>query len=86
MYFTILHEGMQKLTQFSEGVRESLRRLSSVTWMAEELLKVADYYMPNKWVSFLFYFSDDFTPGNSLISSFFTADILCTHASFGGKL
>ncbi|KAL4565781.1 hypothetical protein LXL04_029887 [Taraxacum kok-saghyz] len=41
--------GMQKLTQFSEGVRESLRRLSSVTWMAEELLKVADYYMPNKW-------------------------------------
>ena len=47
----ILYAGMQKLTQFSEGVRESLRRLSSVTWMAEELLKVADYYMPNKWVS-----------------------------------
>nr|XP_043629685.1 putative E3 ubiquitin-protein ligase LIN isoform X2 [Erigeron canadensis] len=41
--------GMQKLTQLSEGVRESLRRLSSITWMAEELLKVADYYMPNKW-------------------------------------
>ncbi|PWA47331.1 transducin/WD40 repeat-like superfamily protein [Artemisia annua] len=32
-----------------DGVRESLRRLSSITWMAEELLKVADYYMPNKW-------------------------------------
>ncbi|KAK1418987.1 hypothetical protein QVD17_28141 [Tagetes erecta] len=41
--------GMQKLTQLSDGVRESLRRLSSITWMAEELLKVADYYMPNKW-------------------------------------
>ncbi|KAK9068062.1 hypothetical protein SSX86_012173 [Deinandra increscens subsp. villosa] len=41
--------GMQKLTQLSEGVRESLRRLSSITWMAEELLKVADYCMPNKW-------------------------------------
>nr|GEX01838.1 hypothetical protein [Tanacetum cinerariifolium] len=41
--------GMQKLTQLSEGVRESLRLLSSITWMAEELLKVADYYMPNKW-------------------------------------
>ncbi|KAI3703374.1 hypothetical protein L1987_73400 [Smallanthus sonchifolius] len=41
--------GMQKLTLLSEGVRESLRRLSSITWMAEELLKVADYYMPNKW-------------------------------------
>ncbi|KAL8263686.1 hypothetical protein R6Q59_021816 [Mikania micrantha] len=41
--------GMQKLTKLSEGVRESLRRLSSITWMAEELLKVADYYMPNKW-------------------------------------
>ncbi|KAI7749735.1 hypothetical protein M8C21_015590, partial [Ambrosia artemisiifolia] len=40
---------MHKLTQLSEGVRESLRRLSSITWMAEELLKVADYYMPNKW-------------------------------------
>ncbi|KVH91984.1 Armadillo-type fold, partial [Cynara cardunculus var. scolymus] len=41
--------GMQKITQFSEGVRESLRRLSSISWMAEELLKVADYYMPNRW-------------------------------------
>ncbi|KAK1430498.1 hypothetical protein QVD17_13281 [Tagetes erecta] len=41
--------GMHKLTQLSEGVRESLRRLSCITWMAEELLKVADYYMPNKW-------------------------------------
>lgn len=41
--------GMQKLIQLSEGVRESLRRLSSTTWMAEELLKVADYFLPNKW-------------------------------------
>ncbi|KAL8158011.1 hypothetical protein AgCh_002645 [Apium graveolens] len=42
---------MQKLVHFSEGVRESLRRLSSITWMAEELLKVADYLQPDKWVS-----------------------------------
>ncbi|KAA8527444.1 hypothetical protein F0562_034841 [Nyssa sinensis] len=42
-------KGMQKLVNFSEGVRESLRRLSNVTWMAEELLKVADYFQPNKW-------------------------------------
>lgn len=43
----------------TNSIRESLRRLSSITWMAEELLKVADYYMPNKWVrllSFLFFF------------------------------
>ncbi|KAK1387571.1 putative E3 ubiquitin-protein ligase LIN-1 [Heracleum sosnowskyi] len=40
---------MQKLVHFSEGVRESLRRLSSITWMAEELLKVADYLQPDKW-------------------------------------
>nr|GEU33947.1 reverse transcriptase domain-containing protein [Tanacetum cinerariifolium] len=33
----------------TEDVRESLRRLSSITWMAEELLKVADFYMLNKW-------------------------------------
>uniref|UniRef100_A0A2P2NXX6 Uncharacterized protein n=1 Tax=Rhizophora mucronata TaxID=61149 RepID=A0A2P2NXX6_RHIMU len=39
--------GMQKLFHFSEGVRESLRRLSSVIWMAEELHRVADYYLPN---------------------------------------
>ncbi|XP_038894856.1 putative E3 ubiquitin-protein ligase LIN-1 isoform X1 [Benincasa hispida] len=40
-------KGMQKLTRFSEGVRESLRRLSHITWMAEELHQVADYLMPN---------------------------------------
>ncbi|KAM0984913.1 hypothetical protein ACFX13_012464 [Malus domestica] len=40
-------KGMKKLVHFSEGVRESLRRLSSVTWMAEELHKVADYVQPN---------------------------------------
>lgn len=42
---------MKRIMSLSEGVRESLRRLSSVTWMAEELLKVADYFQPNKWVS-----------------------------------
>ncbi|KAL8481497.1 hypothetical protein ACS0TY_027852 [Phlomoides rotata] len=42
-------KGMKKIMNLSEGVRESLRRLSSVTWMAEELLKVADYFQPNKW-------------------------------------
>ena len=42
---------MQKLTRFSEGVRESLRRLSHITWMAEELHQVADYLMPNNSVS-----------------------------------
>ncbi|XP_019158992.1 PREDICTED: putative E3 ubiquitin-protein ligase LIN-1 isoform X2 [Ipomoea nil] len=42
-------KGMKKLVNFSEGVRESLRRLSNITWMAEELLKVADYIQPNKW-------------------------------------
>nr|XP_011462732.1 PREDICTED: putative E3 ubiquitin-protein ligase LIN-1 isoform X3 [Fragaria vesca subsp. vesca] len=40
--------GMTKLIHFSEGVRESLRRLSNVTWMAEELHKVADYVLPNR--------------------------------------
>ncbi|XP_022137812.1 putative E3 ubiquitin-protein ligase LIN isoform X2 [Momordica charantia] len=40
-------KGMQKLANFSEGVRESLRRLSHITWMAEELHRVADYLMPN---------------------------------------
>lgn len=52
---SILYEyfcaGMQKLTNFSEGVRESLRRLSHITWMAEELHQVADYLMPNNSVS-----------------------------------
>ncbi|KAI4364445.1 hypothetical protein MLD38_020536 [Melastoma candidum] len=41
-------KGKQKLVNFSEGVRESLRRFSSITWMAEELHRVADYYLPNK--------------------------------------
>lgn len=45
--------GMQKLVNFSEGVRESLRRLSGITWMAEELLKVAVYFCPNKLVILL---------------------------------
>lgn len=45
------HVGMQKVVHFSEGVRESLRRFSNVTWMAEELHRVADYYLPNKSVS-----------------------------------
>ncbi|KAF7837811.1 putative E3 ubiquitin-protein ligase LIN-1 [Senna tora] len=40
-------KGMQKLIHFSEGVKESLRRLSNVTWMAEELHRVADYLLPN---------------------------------------
>lgn len=42
---------MQKLVHFSEGVRESLRRLSGISWMAEELHKVAEYYLPHKSVS-----------------------------------
>ncbi|XP_030460055.1 putative E3 ubiquitin-protein ligase LIN-1 isoform X2 [Syzygium oleosum] len=41
-------KGMQKLIHFSEGVRESLRRFSNITWMAEELHRVADFYLPNK--------------------------------------
>nr|XP_009411673.2 PREDICTED: putative E3 ubiquitin-protein ligase LIN-1 [Musa acuminata subsp. malaccensis] len=41
-------KGKQKLMNFSEGIRESLRRLSSFTWMAEELLKVTDYFLPTK--------------------------------------
>ncbi|XP_057958837.1 putative E3 ubiquitin-protein ligase LIN-2 isoform X2 [Malania oleifera] len=41
-------KGMEKLIHCSEGVKESLRRLSNRTWMAEELLKVADYFTPNK--------------------------------------
>ncbi|OAY65169.1 putative E3 ubiquitin-protein ligase LIN-1, partial [Ananas comosus] len=41
-------KGKQKLMNFSEGLRESLRRLSPVTWMAEELLKVTDYFIPTK--------------------------------------
>ncbi|XVF28298.1 hypothetical protein REPUB_Repub15cG0018100 [Reevesia pubescens] len=41
-------KGMKKLMHFSEGVRESLRRFSNVIWMAEELHRVADFYLPNK--------------------------------------
>ncbi|KAJ4775867.1 Transducin/WD40 repeat-like superfamily protein [Rhynchospora pubera] len=41
-------KGKQKLMSFSEGLRESLRRLSAVTWMAEELLRVTDYLFPTK--------------------------------------
>ncbi|KAF5180792.1 Transducin/WD40 repeat-like superfamily protein [Thalictrum thalictroides] len=41
-------EGMQKLMHFSEGVQESLRRLSSITWIADELLKVTEYFLPAK--------------------------------------
>ncbi|XP_008789861.4 putative E3 ubiquitin-protein ligase LIN-1 isoform X1 [Phoenix dactylifera] len=41
-------KGKQKLMNFSEGLRESLRRLSGYTWMAEELQKVADYFLPTK--------------------------------------
>uniref|UniRef100_A0ACD5U3I0 Uncharacterized protein n=1 Tax=Avena sativa TaxID=4498 RepID=A0ACD5U3I0_AVESA len=41
-------KGKQKLMSLSEGSRESLRRLSSFTWMAEELLQVTDYYLPRK--------------------------------------
>ncbi|XP_073028336.1 putative E3 ubiquitin-protein ligase LIN [Primulina eburnea] len=41
--------GMNRIITLSEAVRESLRRLSNTTWMAEELLKVADYFQPNKW-------------------------------------
>ncbi|KAK9136874.1 hypothetical protein Sjap_007468 [Stephania japonica] len=41
-------KGIEKLINYSEGLRDSLRRLSSVTWMAEELLKVTDYFLPAK--------------------------------------
>ncbi|XP_062179988.1 putative E3 ubiquitin-protein ligase LIN-1 isoform X2 [Phragmites australis] len=41
-------KGKQMLMSLSEGSRESLRRLSSFTWMAEELLQVTDYFLPNK--------------------------------------
>ncbi|KAK6803632.1 hypothetical protein RDI58_001416 [Solanum bulbocastanum] len=49
IYYYTSGRGMKKLVNFSEGVRESLRRLSNMSWMAEELLKVADYIQPNKW-------------------------------------
>ncbi|XP_022760584.1 putative E3 ubiquitin-protein ligase LIN-1 isoform X2 [Durio zibethinus] len=41
-------KGMKKLIHFSEGVRESLRRFSNVIWMAEELHRVADFYLSNR--------------------------------------
>ncbi|XP_058076848.1 putative E3 ubiquitin-protein ligase LIN-1 isoform X1 [Magnolia sinica] len=41
-------KGMQSLMNVSEAVRESLRRLSGITWMADELLKVADYFLPTE--------------------------------------
>jgi hypothetical protein len=40
---------------FSEGVKESLRRLSSIIWMAEELHRVADFLLPNTSVSTYLY-------------------------------
>uniref|UniRef100_A0A0R0G8W7 Uncharacterized protein n=1 Tax=Glycine max TaxID=3847 RepID=A0A0R0G8W7_SOYBN len=40
-------KGKQKLMHFSEGVKESLRRLSNIIWMAEELHRVADFLLPN---------------------------------------
>jgi len=48
---TDFHVGKQKLMHFSEGVKESLRRLSNVIWMAEELHRVADFLLPNISVS-----------------------------------
>lgn len=54
------HAGMQKLIHFSEGVRESLGRLSHVTWMAEELLKIADYFLPHKSVSLPAHFKSQY--------------------------
>ncbi|KAH1147234.1 hypothetical protein GLYMA_15G149200v4 [Glycine max] len=44
-------KGKQKLMHFSEGVKESLRRLSNIIWMAEELHRVADFLLPNISVS-----------------------------------
>ncbi|KAK8709841.1 hypothetical protein V6N13_060842 [Hibiscus sabdariffa] len=41
-------KGMKKLIHLSEGVRESLRRFSNVIWMADELHRVADFYLSNK--------------------------------------
>ncbi|XP_051203813.1 putative E3 ubiquitin-protein ligase LIN-1 isoform X1 [Lolium perenne] len=41
-------KGKQKLMSLPESSRESLRRLSSFTWMAEELLQVTDYYLPRR--------------------------------------
>ncbi|XP_068660452.1 putative E3 ubiquitin-protein ligase LIN-1 isoform X2 [Aristolochia californica] len=40
--------GIQNVMSVSEGLRESLRRLSSITWMAEDLLKLTDCVLPKK--------------------------------------
>lgn len=48
---SILTSGMQRLVHFWEGVWESLRRLSGISWMAEQSHKVAEYYLPHKSVS-----------------------------------
>ncbi|XP_057430358.1 putative E3 ubiquitin-protein ligase LIN-1 isoform X2 [Lotus japonicus] len=47
MYNYASGKGKQKLMHFSEGVKQSLRRLSNVIWMAEELHRVADFLLPN---------------------------------------
>ncbi|CAL4900306.1 unnamed protein product [Urochloa decumbens] len=41
-------KGKQMLMSLSECSQESLRRLSSFTWMAEELLQVTDYFLSSK--------------------------------------
>ncbi|KAE8668048.1 putative PP1/PP2A phosphatases pleiotropic regulator PRL1 [Hibiscus syriacus] len=46
-------KGMKKLIHFSEGVQESFRIFSNVIWMADELHRVAAFYLPNKSVSVL---------------------------------
>lgn len=86
MYFLCV--GMQKVVHSSEGVRESLRRLSNVSWMAEELHKVADYYLPNMSVSRL-----GTSPWSVKHLEILTlilmlvraAYLLCSHANSGGR-
>jgi hypothetical protein len=41
----------KSLMCLTEGFWESLRRLSSYTWMAKELLQVTDYFLPSNPVS-----------------------------------
>ncbi|XP_011621981.1 putative E3 ubiquitin-protein ligase LIN-1 isoform X1 [Amborella trichopoda] len=48
VYNYALVEGLQKLIKYSEELGESLRRLSSITWIAEELYEVIDYSVPSK--------------------------------------
>ncbi|KAG9453404.1 hypothetical protein H6P81_006308 [Aristolochia fimbriata] len=50
------HVGTQNLMSLSEGLRESLRRLSSITWMAEDLLKLANSVLPKKTKSYCTFF------------------------------